>query len=212
MVQDYDAEQLLQWGRDGLCSSEAFYNSSQVPASHFVKVQVHRIPTSTVPSAASDPSNKPKKSTGNKRSAPTSSPDFVSAQPVFELVNAPTDDRGCFSQFMEANPTGSRMPQLPNQEGKFSLICFSSAASAPFNKCNLAQCFRNQISRTRNPRYNNPEGPPPFCHVDFSLPRWADKPESFCWGPVVQWLRLPSVARRIRPSEFLKAKTPATPW
>jgi hypothetical protein len=122
MVQDYDAAQLLQWGRDRLRSSEAFYNSSQVPASHFVKVQVHRIPTSAVPSAASDPSNKPKKSTGNKRPAPTSSLDFVSAQPLFELVNPPTNDRGCFSQFMEASPTGSRMPQLPNPESSVTYV------------------------------------------------------------------------------------------
>jgi hypothetical protein len=48
-------------------------------------------------------------------------------------------------------------------------------------------------------------------HVDLSQPHWASQPEAF-WAPIVTFLRLPGVSTTIRPSEFLKSKTPSVPW
>jgi hypothetical protein len=105
------------------------------------------------------------------------------------------------------------MPVLPNPDGKSSLICFDSAAGPPLNKCNLADCLRQQQERTKNPRYRQAAGgPPPLNHVDLSQPCWwASQPETF-WAPIVTFLRLPGVSTTIRPSEFLKSKTPSVPW
>ena len=151
------------------------------------------------------------KTATGKRPAQAMTADFISGQPLFELVNPPVNEKGVFLQFASASPNGTHMPILSNPDGKSSLICLPSAVGHTFNKCNLAQCLRNQKSCTRNPKYRTPDGPPPFCHVDFLQPYWANQPEIF-WAPVVQFLRLPGVSASIRPSEFLKAKTPSTPW
>jgi hypothetical protein len=94
-------------------------------------------------------------------------PDFVSAKPLFELVCAPQTEREVFQQFASSAPAGTRMPLLQHPDGKSSLICLSSAVGPPFNKCNLAQCLRNQKSKTHNPRYKTAEGPPPFLSRQF---------------------------------------------
>jgi hypothetical protein len=211
LVQDYDASLLLQWSRDRLRSVDAFYSVSLVPPSHFVQLAALRLPPSVAQPAADPPKSK-REARNPKRSASTSSPDFIAQQPLFDLVTTPLNPRACFSTFATAPPNGTRMPQLSNPDGKFSLICFQSAAGPPFNKCNLGDCLRQQQEKSKNPRYRNSAGgPPPFCHVDLSQPYWAGQPESF-WAPVVTFLRLPGVAATIRPSEFLKSKTPSTPW
>jgi hypothetical protein len=211
LVQDYDAALLIQWGRDRLQSAESFYPAHLVPASHFPKSQVLRMPKPPASALSTDPYEQKKRAKENKRSADQLTPDFVSQKPLFELLSAPQTEKAVFLKFSSSSPTGTRMPTLQNPDGKSALICLSSSVGPPFNKCNYAQCLRNQISRTRNPRYQTPEGPPPFCHVDFNIPYYANQPEAF-WAPVVTFLRLPGVAAAIRPSEFLKAKTPSTPW
>ena len=207
LVQDFDANLLVQWGRDRLHSSESFYPIHLMPDFHFQRVQAPLTPNPSAPPTGQ--SNK--KKAAAKRPASAMTADFVSAKPLFELVNAPQTEKAIFLHFSSATPNGTRMPVLPNPDGKSALICLSSSVGPPFNKCNLAQCFRNQTSRTRNPRYQTQEGPTPFCHVDFNQPYWANLPEA-SWAPVVQYLRLPGVSASIRPSEFLKARTPSTPW
>jgi hypothetical protein len=207
LVQDFDADLLVQWGRDRLHSAESFYPKNLVPESHFVKSQVLRIPTPS--DSLSDNGNK--KKADAKRPAPAMAADFISAKPLFELVNAPLTEKAVFLEFQSSSPNGTRMPVLQNPDGKSALICFSSSVGPPFNKCNLAQCIQNQTKRTRNPKYQTPGGPPPFCHVDFNNPYYANQPEAF-WAPAVNFLRLPGVSASICPSEFLKAKTPSTPW
>ena len=209
LVQDFDADLLVQWSRDRLHSADAFYSVHLVPASHFLKGQTLRMPQPST--SISDPPDQKKKPLSTKRSADQLTPDFVSNKPLFELISAPQTEKAVFLKFASSSPAGTRMPILQNPDGKSALICLSSSVGAPFNKCNLAQCLRNQTSRTRNPRYQTPEGPPPFCHIDFNHPYYANQPEAF-WAPVVTFLRLPGVAAAIRPSEFLKAKTPSTPW
>ena len=212
LVQDFDAALLLQWHRDRLQNAASFYPDSTVPVSHFVRTSIPRIPRSVVPagsSTASPPATR--QAVAARREAPPPSPDFTSAQPIFELVNPPLIASGVFQQFHHASPTGARKPVLRHPDGKSSLICFSSSVSPPFNVCNLAQCLREQTKRTRNSRYQLAGGPPPFCHIDLSKTYWASQPEAF-WAPVVEWLRLPGISATIRPSSFLRAKTPSTPW
>lgn len=206
-MQDFDADLLIQWGRDRLHSPESFYPVTLVPDSHFIPMRATR---------AERPPAQPAESGGQKkerakRPAQALTPDFISAKPLFELVSAPQTEKAVFLQFQSSSPNGTRMPILQNPDGKSALICLSSSVGPPFNKCHLAQCLRNQTSRTRNPRYQTPEGPPPLCHIDFEQPYYANQPESF-WDPVVTFLRLPGVSAAIRPSEFLKAKTRSTPW
>jgi hypothetical protein len=174
---------------------------------------VHRLPASTALTTA-DTAKSERGPASNKRSASasTSRPDFVAAQHLFDLVTTPINVRACFSTLATAAPNGNRMPVLPNPDGKSSLICFNSAAGPPFNRCNLADCLRQQQERTKNPRYRQAAGgPPPLNHVDLSQPYWASQPETF-WAPIVTFLRLPGVSTTIRPSEFLKSKTPSVPW
>ena len=145
LVQEYDADLLVQWSRDRLRSSESFYNASTIPASHFMKAPSSRS-HSTGPSQQDQASLKPK-ATGNKRSANAMNPDFISIKPLFELANAPTNEKGVFQQLSAASPQGTCMPVLTNPDGKSALICFSSAVGSPFNKCNLANCIRKTSSR-----------------------------------------------------------------
>jgi hypothetical protein len=210
IVQDFDADIILQWSRDRLRNAEAFYPVSTIPSSHFVHVPAPRLPASLGgPSPQDGPSKQPGR--GQKRQASDAAPDFVAVQPLFEMATAPLTEKACFMAFAKAPPNGTRMPRLINPNGTSSLICFSSAAGPPFNKCNIEGCIRKQKAGTRNPRHQNPNGPPPFCHVDLTQPYWANQPEAF-WNPVVEWLRLPGVSNAIRPSEFLKRRTPSTPW
>jgi hypothetical protein len=208
LVQEYDALLLVQWGHERLHSPESFYPANLIPESHFVKTQVLKIPRQSSAAAGNTENHK---RAATKRPATEMNADFVSAKPLFELTSAPQTEKAVFLQFQSSSPTGTRMPVLLNPDGKSSLICFSSAVGPPFNKCNLAQCLQNQKKRTRNPRYQTPEGPPPFCHIDFTQPYYANQPEAF-WAPVVTFLRLPGVSNSIRPSTFLKEKTPSTPW
>ncbi len=211
-LQDYDANLIQQWGSESLRSIDAFYRVSSVPESHFIQVPVPRLPAIPAGSASSGSSSTTQSRAGRKRSAPPPAPDFIAVQPLFELVNPPLDEKMCYQQFMRAPPNGTKMPLLIHPEGRSSLICFTSASGPPFNTCNRANCLREQKRTTRNPNFRNrPEGPPPFCHVDLAQTYWAGQPESF-WKPVVTWLRYPGVSDKIKPSEFLKAKTPSTPW
>jgi hypothetical protein len=60
-------------------------------------------------------------------------------------------------------------------------------------------------------RRNSSSEPTPFSHVDLAVEPWASKPEAF-WDQIVAWLKLPGVSLIVRPSAFLKAKTPAAAW
>jgi hypothetical protein len=211
LVQEFDSNLLVQWGRDRLHSSESFYPANLVPDCHFLQPQITRVPKNNYQTTDAAALNAAAKKHPEKRSAGTMNPDFVSVKPLFELVCPPQTEREVFLQFASSAPVGTRMPLLQHPDGKSSLICLSSAVGPPFNKCNLAQCLRNQKSKTRNPKYKTAEGPPPFCHVDFTTPHYSNQPEAF-WAPVVTFLRLPGVSAAIRPSEFLKSKTPSTPW
>jgi hypothetical protein len=208
LVQDFDANLLLQWGRDRLHSAASFYPANLVPESHFVKTQALRVPHASAQTVAH---TGPTTRVASKRPAADPTPDFISAKPLFDLVVTPMTEKAVFLQFQSSSPNGTRMPILQNPNGKSALICLSSAVGPPFNKCNLAQCLLNQTKRTRNPRYQTPVGPPPFCHIDFNAPYYANQPEAV-WDPLGTFLRLPGVSASIRPSNFLKAKTPSTPW
>ena len=211
LVQSWDADLLAQWHRDRLHTSAAFYSANTIPASHFVKPPKERAarqPTQPGATGSTPPLS------GSRRPAPDPEPDFRSVKPLFQLVRPPLTARLILDQFHAASPQGSRKPVLRHADGKSSLLCFLSSAAAPFNVCNTAGCFRNQQSRTRtrrNHNQSNANGPTPFSHVDFNDPYWATQPEAF-WSPVVEWLRLPGVSASVLPSEFLRARTPSTPW
>jgi hypothetical protein len=205
LIQAYDAGLLVQWSRDSLNTAESFFPLASAPVSHFVKPQVLCIPKSL--RAAAVPKKQP---AAAKRSSP---PDFTAVQPLMELVSAPCTEKGVFQLFASAAPSGSIKPVLRDSDGKSLLLCFSSSVGPLFNSCTLANCHHEQTKRTWNKKFQaqGGSGPPPCCHVNLSQQTWASKPEAY-WSSLVDWLRLPGVSQVIRPSEFLKAKTPSTPW
>jgi hypothetical protein len=50
-----------------------------------------------------------------------------------------------------------------------------------------------------------------YLHVDLAQVPWRDAPES-TYDPLVHFLKLPGVNASIRPSSYLKAKTPSANW
>jgi hypothetical protein len=207
ILQEWDTQIREQWRPTRLHAAAAFYDAAIIPRSHFITAPTPRIPRNPNPNPANNTGNTPPLA-GTRR--PTPEPDFRAIKPLFALVNPPLEAKGILDQFQGASPTGSRKPVLHHPNGKSSLICFTSSAAAPFNVCNAVNCLRNQRSRAR-PRSGNSGPFNAFSHVDFNDPYWASQPEAF-WTPVVTWLRLPGVSAVILPSEFLKTKTPNTPW
>jgi hypothetical protein len=214
LIQAYDIQVRDQWRTGRLLTAPSFYDVSSIPSTHFTRPPLP--PKVTPPVAPGLASPFIKKEPAEKRARPAAViNDFTAAQPVFELVNPAPSSRSEITKRMSiANPAGSPMPKLlvpgsNGQHGKLSLICLASSVSAPYNVCCTQECHQSQKKRNRNFRGNG--APPPFAHVDLANPIWANQPESF-WNPVVAWLRLPSIAAELRPSSFLRAKTPSTPW
>jgi hypothetical protein len=205
LIQEYDAAQLLTWGRDRLQSSQSFCQNTAIQPSHF-KPGADR---STAAQSDIHTGTKHKDTKlPLKRSREPPVPDFVAAQPLFELVAPPRESRGIVTMFTQASPPNAAKPALPaGQDGKSILICFASSCSAPYNACNLAAC---QAGRARRVRKNAPP-PSAFGHVDLAVEPWASKPEAF-WSHIVAWLNLPGVSLTVRPSAFLKTKTPSAAW
>jgi hypothetical protein len=207
LIQEWDADQLMTWGRDRLAGSHFFTAGTVIHSSHFTRGP-ERLPP-PVPRLTPFLDKKPEpRQPAVKRTREVPTPDFVAAQPLFELVAPPRETRGIVTIFTQASPQNAAKPALPNgQDGKSVLICFASSCCAPFNVCNLAACHAGQTRRVRK----NAPAPTPFSHVDLALEPWASKPENF-WEHIVAWLKLPGVSLSVRPSAFLKAKTGSVSW
>ena len=207
LIQEYDAAQLLTWGRDRLQSSQSFCQTTAIQPSHFKRNQDRLHLNSPIDISSSDK----KTDTKNlplKRQREQSAPDFVAAQPLFELVNPPKESRGMVTIFTQASPPNAAKPALPaGPDGKSVLICFASSCGAPFNTCNTTVCH---AGRSRRIRKGAPI-PPAFSYVDLAVKPWASKPEVF-WEQIVTWLQLPGVSLTVRPSAFFKAKRSSTTW
>ena len=221
LLRTFDSAVQHQWRSGRLLSPQSFYDIALLPPSHFTRVT--RPPTLSLGPAATTTSTTRNESAQAQRaraSAETRVSDFVATQPLFAFVTRPPSNRGgVASRFLQVNPQGHPMPKLQleglnGQPGTFSLICFPSSVSAPHNRCCTAECLRGQKDRKRqrvNRRSDHTQDIQPFCHVDLSKPYFANQPEAY-WQSVVTWLRLPGVSASILPSQYLKAKTPFTPW
>jgi hypothetical protein len=208
LIQEWDADQLMTWGRDRLAGGSFFTAGTVIHSSHFQRGPERHPPP--VPRDTPFPADKKPepRQPAVKRPREVPTPDFVAAQPLFELAAPPKDNRGIVTIFTQASPQNAAKPALPNgQDGKSVLICFASSCCAPFNVCNLAACHAGQARRVRK----NGPAPTAFSHVDLAVEPWASKPETF-WAHIVAWLKLPGVSLTVRPSAFLKAKTGSAAW
>ena len=133
-------------------------------------------------------------------------PDFISAQPMFQLVQShpakdhPSSIVKLFRTHVDQS-TPMFTPKGPN--GKCELFCLSSTCQAPFNTC----C----VTTYRTNKHINQIRPAEFHHIDLADPYWKRHPEIF-WGPVVDLLKTPRTSELVRPSEFFQKLTPTTNW
>jgi hypothetical protein len=212
-ILEFDKSVHAQWRANKLLSPQVFYPISQLPASHYMDAPRP---------SQSNHKDPPIKKEGESKKRPIQASsgganDFTAVHPVFELTGSHPDNRGgVASRFMSVNPSGNPMPKLlgegqNGQPGKLTLLCFPSSVGTPFNTCCTAECLRGQSKRKQNSRFKRNDNASPFLHMDLNLPFFANQPESY-WEPVVSWLRLPGVSAAVLPSQYLKAKTPSTPW
>jgi hypothetical protein len=134
------------------------------------------------------------------------SPQFKAKQHLFDLVGEDLPQRGSaipgkFTKFAGRN-TDVPLFQLPDSDGKLQFLCLSSCCQSPWDVCFAEPCV-NKRSRSGNQFA--------YLHVDLAQAPWRDAPES-TYDPLVHFLKLPGVNATIRPSSYLKAKTPSANW
>jgi hypothetical protein len=134
------------------------------------------------------------------------SPQFKAKQHLFDLVGEDLPQRGSaipgkFTKFAGRN-TDVPLFQLPDADGKLQFLCLSSCCQSPWNECFAEPCV-NKRSRSGNQFA--------YLHVDLAQAPWRDASES-TYDPLVNFLKLPGVNASIRPSSYLKAKTPSANW
>ena len=138
---------------------------------------------------------------------PSHPPNYFPEAPLFELVDPGPNrlsSRDVVKKLREKIPQGYRMFKLPDDTGKFRLVCLHSACQAPYNQCHLPSC-------TYKPRGTVNPTPESYLHIDLAKPSWGSKPEAY-WHDIVRYLKLPSNQTVVRPSLALQALTPSAQW
>ena len=150
------------------------------------------------------PSRPPAPSPQRQSSGPL---DYFPSAHIFELTdpgNSRLTPQAVVKKLREKIPTGYRMFKLPDDTGKFRLVCLHSACQAPYNQCHLPSC-------NYKPRNTPDQSPISYMHIDLSQPHWRNKPEAY-WNDIVRYFKLPENHEVVQPLAAFKALTPGAQW
>ena len=204
-----------RWNMSSIRSIKNF--QQDVLPDHFVGLkQPPTRPTARLPShtpnydqapplkRARAPSRPPAQPSQRQSSGP---PDYFPSEHIFELINpghSRLTPQAVVKKLREKIPPGYRMFKLPDDTGKFRLVCLHSACQAPYNQCHLPSC-------NYKPRNTPDPSPISYLHIDLSQPQWRNKPEEY-WNDIVRYFKLPENQEVVQPSAAFKALTPGAQW
>jgi hypothetical protein len=197
-VEDAKQHFRKRWASSQLAHHRVF--QADIPANHFQQPVTASLPLSSFLSKQ-NPKDRDSDPKGKKR-ARNQAPHFTAVKHMFELVGegVPEKSSSIPRKFLKYAGRGTNIPLF--SDGKLSYLCLGSSCQPPWNKCCTYPC-ENTKSRSGN-RLE-------YTHPGLNEPYWRDLPEEK-FSPVIAYLQLPGINASIRPSQYLKEKTPSANW